>query len=143
MLFSDGQDEVQHINIEEEREAAAEEAATAAAAHTALLRAAHLQGLAALPQEMASPLQHPELARLLQALPPAAAAWAVAREQLADSIANAIVRLFLNFHLAIHIICRHMAIDNCDVKMFQLVRPHSIGASKWELGVANEIMRRL
>ena len=129
---------MQHIKIEEEREAAAEESATAAAAHTALLRTAHLQGLAALPQAMASPVQHPELARLLQALPPAAAAWATAREQLADSIASAVVRFFLNLHPPIHmrfpihirlVLCRHMAIDKCDVKLFQLVWPHGVGTA--------------
>lgn len=44
------QDEVQQIKAEEEREAAAEQSAAAAASNAALLRAAHLQRLAVLPQ---------------------------------------------------------------------------------------------
>ena len=86
------QDEVQQIQGEEDREAAAEQSATAAAAHRALLRAVHLEALAALPHTLADPLLHPELPRLLQALPLAAASWATAHEQLAAATAAAVVR---------------------------------------------------
>lgn len=97
MLRCAQQDEVLRIKAEEEQEAAAERAAADAAARAAALQAAHLTTVAQLPQDLGDPLKHLAWTKLQHALPPAAAAWAAAHEQMVQAT-NGFVAAALQCH---------------------------------------------